>query len=112
MYRLVLFFLCALIASTCAQFSFFDNIFRQQHQEQHHAGAAQWASHIDSIPCSQYLCKTLECVKSPAQCPCPDVEDVRCVIPDSDDRDSGTVICVRGKNECDQVERLAKKTWK
>ncbi|KAI3612114.1 long chronological lifespan protein 2 [Moniliophthora roreri] len=89
MYRLVLFFLCALIASTCAQFSFFDNIFRQQHQEQHHAGAAQWASHIDS-----------------------NVEDVRCVIPDSDDRDSGTVICVRGKNECDQVERLAKKTWK
>ncbi|KAJ8086863.1 Long chronological lifespan protein 2 [Marasmius tenuissimus] len=82
-------------------------MFRQQQHQEHPSGAAQWAAHRESIPCSQYLCKTLECVKNPAYCPCPDVEDIGCVIPDADDPESGTVVCVRGKDGCDQVERLA-----
>ncbi|KAG7096728.1 hypothetical protein E1B28_004141 [Marasmius oreades] len=113
MYRprpVLILFLFYLFSICVAQFSFFDNMFRQQqHQEQHASGAAQWAAHRESIPCSQYLCKTLECVKNPAFCPCPDVEDIGCVVPDGDDPESGTVVCVRGKEGCDQVERLA---WK
>ncbi|THV08341.1 hypothetical protein K435DRAFT_771872, partial [Dendrothele bispora CBS 962.96] len=86
-------------------------MFRQQqhHQQQQHSGASQWAAHIESVQCSQYLCPTtLECVKRPSQCPCPEVEDIKCVIPDNEDPESATVICVRGKDECEQVERLVR----
>jgi hypothetical protein len=38
-------------------------------------------------------------------CPCPDVQDVKCLIPDADG-DEATVVCVRGQNECTDVERL------
>ncbi|KAF5358972.1 hypothetical protein D9758_004783 [Tetrapyrgos nigripes] len=97
---------------TAAQFPFFDGMFRQQGQQQpNHAsgGASQWAAHIDSVQCSQYLCPTtLDCVTRPTQCPCPETEDIKCVIPDSEESESGTVVCVRGPEECEQVERLVK----
>lgn len=36
------------------------------------------------------------------------MEDIKCVIPDMDINDEGaTVVCVRGENECAEVERLA-----
>lgn len=61
-----------------------------------------------SVSCAQYLCPdTLVCVASPAQCPCPNAEDVRCVIPDAEDKDSAAVLCVRGANDCREIERLA-----
>ncbi|KAH8094816.1 hypothetical protein BXZ70DRAFT_337884 [Cristinia sonorae] len=62
------------------------------------------------VPCSEYLCpKTLTCVSNPAQCPCPDAQDIKCIIPDLADKDAGTVVCVRGGSDCSVVERLAGK---
>ncbi|KAJ6490366.1 hypothetical protein C8R47DRAFT_1045948 [Mycena vitilis] len=96
-----------------AQFQFFDGMFghqQQQQQQQHHSGASQWAAHLESVSCSQYLCPaTLDCVGSPVDCPCPDAEDIKCTIPDSDDTHGATIVCVRGENECKQVEELARR---
>ncbi|KAJ6515668.1 hypothetical protein C8R45DRAFT_811005 [Mycena sanguinolenta] len=103
----VFLFLVAQLVS--AQFQFFDNMFGQQRQQQPPSGAAQWAAHLDSIACSDYLCPaTLDCVGSPVDCPCPDAEDIKCIIPDSEEKD-GTVVCVRGNNECRQVEALMRR---
>ncbi|KAJ7240358.1 hypothetical protein B0H12DRAFT_987570, partial [Mycena haematopus] len=92
-----------------AQFQFFDSMFGQQHQQQqqqHHSGASQWAAHLESVSCSDYLCPaTLDCVGSPIDCPCPDAEDIKCLIPDAEEKE-GTVVCVRGNNECRHVEEL------
>ncbi|KAJ7094566.1 hypothetical protein B0H15DRAFT_904494 [Mycena belliarum] len=93
-----------------AQFQFFDGMFgqQQQQQQQQRSGAAQWAAHLESVSCSQYLCPaTLDCVGSPVDCPCPDPEDIKCTIPDADK--GATVICVRGNDECRHVERLARR---
>jgi hypothetical protein len=49
---------------------------------------------------------TLECVANPAQCPCPDVQDIKCSVPDAEDEEAATVVCVRGQQECKEVERL------
>ncbi|KAF8238890.1 hypothetical protein L208DRAFT_1387214 [Tricholoma matsutake] len=91
------------------QFDFFGNMFgqqQQQQQQQHPSGASQWAAHVESVPCSEYLCPTtLVCVAGPMECPCPDVQDIKCLIPDADGNEA-TVICVRGQNECANVERL------
>jgi len=122
-----------------AQFQFFENMFGQQQQQhhQHHqqqrSGASQWAAYSDSgqylfqffqqwghnqarvsllaVSCSQYLCpETLDCVKRPLDCPCPTPEDIKCTIPDMDGGvDDATVVCIRGQNECAEVERLMKK---
>ncbi|KAJ7068490.1 hypothetical protein C8F01DRAFT_611941 [Mycena amicta] len=91
-----------------AQFQFFDGMFQQQQrQQQHHSGASQWAAHLESVSCSDYLCPgTLDCVSSPVDCPCPDAEDIKCTIPDAEG--DATVVCVRGSDECRQVERLAR----
>ncbi len=60
------------------------------------------------VPCGQYLCpSTLTCVSNPAQCPCPDPQDIRCTIPDADGGEDATVLCVRGVHGCEEVERLA-----
>ncbi|KAJ7228456.1 hypothetical protein GGX14DRAFT_612967 [Mycena pura] len=92
-----------------AQFQFFDGMFQRQQQPQHHSGASQWAAHLESVSCSQYLCPaTLDCVDGPVDCPCPDAEDIKCTIPDADDVKGATVVCVRGDDECQQVERLAR----
>lgn len=108
------------------QFDFFGNMFgqqQQQQQQQHPSGASQWAAHVESgrykkprafrnylmvylVPCSEYLCPTtLVCVAGPMECSCPDVQDIKCLIPDADGNEA-TVICVRGQNECANVERL------
>ncbi|KAH9844083.1 uncharacterized protein C8Q71DRAFT_29244 [Rhodofomes roseus] len=64
----------------------------------------------NSVPCSQYLCpNSLICVSNPADCPCPDLEDIKCVVPDAKAKQRGTVVCTRGASDCKQVERLASK---
>jgi hypothetical protein len=64
-----------------------------------------------SVSCSQYLCpQTLDCVAKPTDCPCPNAEDIKCIIPDpGSSRGEGTVVCSRGRNDCLEVERLMKK---
>jgi hypothetical protein len=62
------------------------------------------------VSCSQYLCPdTHLCVDRPAACPCPHEQDVKCLIPDALDSNGATVVCVRGGNECAEVNRLMKK---
>ncbi|KAJ7368544.1 hypothetical protein DFH08DRAFT_831654 [Mycena albidolilacea] len=106
----VVFLFCLQLVS--AQFQgFFDGMFQQQQQQQqqHRSGASQWAAHLESVSCSQYLCPaTLDCVGSPIDCPCPDAEDIKCVIPDAEEKE-GTVVCVRGTDECQAVERLTRR---
>jgi hypothetical protein len=117
-----------------AQFNFFENMFgQQQHhqQQQQRSGASQWAAYSDSgtrplivdlcvsalcltmivVACSQYLCpETLDCVDKPVDCPCPNPEDIKCIVPDAEgDVDDATVICTRGQKECTEVERLMRK---
>ena len=112
-----------------AQFGFFDMFGQQQHQQQQQqqrpSGASQWASHAESgssspfllfnlsdvlgsqVSCSQYLCPdTHVCVDRAASCPCPQEQDVKCLIPDALDSDGATLVCVRGANECAEVTRL------
>jgi hypothetical protein len=115
-----------------AQFPFFDQLFGQhqhQQQQQRPSGPSQWNAYFESgtymvyilqwqllnpilgldisVSCSQYLCPTtLDCVTKPAQCPCPDVQDIKCIIPDAQDNEAATVVCVRGQHECKEVERL------
>ncbi len=63
-----------------------------------------------TVSCSEYLCQdTLVCVSKPIDCPCPNVEDIKCVVPDAQDGGSGTRLCIRGGTDCAQIERLAKK---
>ncbi|KAF4620065.1 hypothetical protein D9613_005128 [Agrocybe pediades] len=97
-----------------AQFgNFFENMWghQQQQQQQQRSGASQWAAYADSVSCSQYMCpETLDCVAKPSQCPCPNAEDIKCIIPDSEGgAEDATVICTRGQNECAEVERLMRK---
>jgi len=112
--------------------NFFEGMFghQQQHHQQQRSGASQWAAYSDSgmftcymphdcsstslcslVSCSQYMCpETLDCVAKPSQCPCPNPEDIKCVIPDSEGGpDDATVICTRGQNECAEVDRLMRK---
>lgn len=122
-----------------AQFEGFFNMFGGQHQQnqqqqQQRSGASQFSAYVDSggflsrgstavnfsnvriarvriVSCSHYLCpSTLDCVERPSDCPCPNAEDIKCLIPDMDgDVDDATVMCVRGKQECAEVEALMKK---
>ncbi|KAH9971366.1 hypothetical protein BGW80DRAFT_1174572 [Lactifluus volemus] len=108
------FFLLVLsfLALTNAQFPFFEGMFGQPQQQQHHQppGGQQWAMHAESLSCSEYLCPdTLVCVTKPVDCPCPNVQDIKCVVPDAQAAGSGTRFCVRGSTGCEQVEKLAKK---
>ncbi|EMD40916.1 hypothetical protein CERSUDRAFT_80572 [Gelatoporia subvermispora B] len=103
------------MTSAFAQFQFFEQMFGQGQQQQRQrpsgsAGASQWSMQSESVPCSQYLCPdTLVCVEEPALCPCPDVQDVRCLVPDAEDTRAAAVLCVRGAKGCADVERLARK---
>ncbi|KAF8913752.1 long chronological lifespan protein 2 [Gymnopilus junonius] len=96
-----------------AQFNFFENMFghQQHHQQQHRSAASQWAAYSDSVSCSQYLCpETLDCVAKPVDCPCPNPEDIRCIVPDTEvDVEGATVMCTRGHNDCTEVEKLMKR---
>lgn len=61
-----------------------------------------------AVQCSNYLCpKTLDCVETPSACPCPNPEDIKCLVPDGQDKGSATVFCVRGEVECSEIEHLA-----
>ncbi|TFK94649.1 hypothetical protein K466DRAFT_475724 [Polyporus arcularius HHB13444] len=83
---------------------------QQQQQQRPAGGMAQWQAHSDAVPCSNYLCPdTLVCVAQPSDCPCPDVQDVKCLIPDAQDQGASTVVCVRGQDGCGIVQRLAQK---
>ncbi|KAF5364047.1 hypothetical protein D9756_000352 [Leucocoprinus leucothites] len=116
---LLLAFICLLqIHVSMAQFEGFFNMFNggqqqqhQQQQQQHRSSSSQFSAYVDSVSCARYLCPlTLDCVENPSECPCPNAEDIKCLIPDMDgDVDDGTVICVRGKQECEEVERLMQK---
>ncbi|KAF8897742.1 hypothetical protein BD779DRAFT_1492282 [Infundibulicybe gibba] len=81
---------------------------QQQQQQQYRSGTPHRSSQVDSVSCSQYLCPiTLDCVPLPVDCPCPDEQDIKCAIPDIEgDVDEATVVCVRGQEECAQVEWL------
>ncbi|KAI0750958.1 hypothetical protein C8Q80DRAFT_542731 [Daedaleopsis nitida] len=95
------------------QFGFFEQMFgghQQQQQQRPAGGMGQWQAHSDAVPCSSYLCPdTLVCVAQPSECPCPDVQDVKCLIPDAHDQGAFTSVCVRGQNECAEVQRLSQK---
>ncbi|KAF9006538.1 long chronological lifespan protein 2 [Cyathus striatus] len=107
------FVLCLCIGMSSAQFQFFENMFggHHQQQQQQRSGASQWATYSDSVSCSHYLCpETLDCVQRPIDCPCPNMEDIKCTIPDKEGRtEDATVVCVRGANGCSEVERLVRK---
>ncbi|KAL1738331.1 hypothetical protein HDZ31DRAFT_51169 [Schizophyllum fasciatum] len=111
----VLALICLWMATAVyAQFGFFDNMFghqqqqfQQQQQQQQRSHASQWAAYQESVPCSKYLCPgTLDCVAKPSHCPCPHVQDIKCLIPDKDG--DATVVCVRGEDGCNQVGKLAR----
>ncbi|KAF9452992.1 hypothetical protein P691DRAFT_793463 [Macrolepiota fuliginosa MF-IS2] len=104
------------LQAVMAQFESFFNMFggqqqQQQQQQQQRSAASQFSAYIDTVSCAHYLCPlTLDCVQRPSDCPCPNAEDIKCLIPDMDgDVDDATVMCVRGKQECAEVERLMRK---
>lgn len=122
--------LASLSSVVTAQFGFFDHMFgnhqgQQQTQQQPQHGGSQWTAHADTgscglsvgltrhlcsfaVPCGLYLCPdSLVCVTRPSECPCPREEDIKCVIPDAEDEENGTVVCARGASGCGAVERLA-----
>ncbi|PVF99955.1 hypothetical protein CPB86DRAFT_730221 [Serendipita vermifera] len=110
----VLFLLSLLPALALAQFGFFDQMFQgQHHHQQQRAGSNNWMTMADSTPCPKYLCPgTLICANQPIDCPCPYPEDIKCVIPDKDingkvdNQSGGTVVCVRGNDGCDAVNKM------
>ncbi|EJD53463.1 hypothetical protein AURDEDRAFT_179931 [Auricularia subglabra TFB-10046 SS5] len=96
-----------------AQFGdFFQHMFhggqQHHHQQQRHSASQQYLAFVDQVPCAAYLCpQTMDCVQNPAECPCPNpAEDIRCLVPDSSDKNQATVVCTRGVNGCADVERL------
>ncbi|KAG2154986.1 uncharacterized protein EDB93DRAFT_1202220 [Suillus bovinus] len=117
--RSLVLLLAASLPLASGQFNFFDQMFghsqqqQQQQQQQQRgpgpSGNSQWMAHSEALSCSQYLCpSTLMCVKRPADCPCPNAEDIKCTIPDAIDTAAATVVCVRGVGECTPVERLTR----
>ncbi|KAE8234729.1 hypothetical protein CF326_g218 [Tilletia indica] len=125
---LLFLFVLAILASALPTFvsaqGFFQNFFTGQHhaaeQEAPPLGDAKWFNErVEAATCTQYLCpRTLSCVASPKECPCPFPQQIACPYPDlevSEDGDhssSGTAktavggtICVTG-TECGQVQRL------
>lgn len=131
--RSALVMLLWLLPLVSAQFQFFDQMFGhgQQHQQHRASSASQWAAQADIsacsspspsssllknasrlVPCNNYLCPdTLTCVRNPADCPCPNVEDEKCLVPDAQEKEAATVVCVRGPDGCKEMQRLTSK-WK
>ncbi|KAH0839967.1 hypothetical protein J3R83DRAFT_923 [Lanmaoa asiatica] len=113
--------LASLSSVVTAQFGFFDHVFgnhqsQQQSQQQPPHDGSQWIVHaeagqcgllvclmryscISAVPCSLYLCPdSLVCVARPSECPCLREEDIKCIVPDAEDVEAGTVVvCKRGK---------------
>ncbi|KAN0137394.1 hypothetical protein V8E53_004839 [Lactarius tabidus] len=100
----------ALFTLANAQFQFFNEMFGNQRQQQQPSGGQQWAMHAESLSCSDYLCQdSLVCVQRPMDCPCPVVQDIKCIVPDAQEPGSGTRLCIRGGTDCAQVEKLVNK---
>ncbi|KAK1926507.1 long chronological lifespan protein 2 [Papiliotrema laurentii] len=85
----------------------------EHHQQHEQPGRSHkgWQE-MQGVHCGAgYVCPaSLACVPTPADCPCPYPEDIKCVIPDHRDRDEGEgppFVCIRG-GSCDEVERFAK----
>ncbi|WRT64976.1 uncharacterized protein IL334_001917 [Kwoniella shivajii] len=92
------------------------------HQDQQQQGIRRehrgW-NEMDNVHCrAGYVCpSSLACVPTPADCPCPYPEDIKCVIPDKRERDEGEgppFVCIRSvgaggiSGNCDQVVEFAK----
>jgi len=110
-----LFLLACFCQLANAQFNFFEQMFggggQQQQQQQRGSGTDHWRNQADAISCSSYLCpNTLVCVANPTECPCPHVEDIKCLVPDAVEKGAATVVCVRGES-CGDVARLISKKW-
>ncbi|CAD6892006.1 unnamed protein product [Tilletia controversa] len=103
---------------------FFQNFFSGQHhaaeQEAPPLGDAKWFhERVEAAHCTQYLCpRTLSCVSSPKECPCPFPQQIACAYADLESDDGGDhgkgsgpgagaggTICVTG-TECGQVQKL------
>ncbi|EIW65487.1 hypothetical protein TREMEDRAFT_70561 [Tremella mesenterica DSM 1558] len=113
--------LLLLLPICLAQFGFFQgnpfHPFQQQQQQPPPSGQGQGRGHkgwdeMDNVHCKAgYVCpSSLTCVSTPANCPCPYPEDIKCVIPDHRPRDEGEgppFVCVRGP--CDEVFKFSGK---
>ncbi|EJU06341.1 hypothetical protein DACRYDRAFT_103287 [Dacryopinax primogenitus] len=61
-----------------------------------------------TVPCASYLCPTtLLCTPTPADCPCPSPQDIKCLVPDHQTGEN-TVVCVRGGEGCENVLSLGR----
>ncbi|WVQ76821.1 long chronological lifespan protein 2 [Cryptococcus sp. DSM 104548] len=109
-----------LLPLTLAQFgNFFQGHFGgHQHQQEQPGGQSPGRQHKgwtenDRLSCTAgYVCPaSLACVATPADCPCPYPEDIKCVIPDHRERDEGEgppFVCVRDNEGCAQVVKFSK----
>ncbi|KIJ57031.1 hypothetical protein M422DRAFT_149088 [Sphaerobolus stellatus SS14] len=108
-FTLLIFTLLPLVS---AYNSFFEQVFGHGQQQQQGQQQNVYAHQSQAVQCSAYLCpKTLDCVPSPDACPCPYPEDIKCVVPDAQDQKSATVVCVRGGDNCKEVEALLRRTY-
>lgn len=88
---------------------------QQQQQQEQQAPGRQHKGWTESerVHCrAGYVCPaSLACVPTPADCPCPYPEDIKCVVPDNRPRDEGEgppFFCVRGDTGCAQVLEFSK----
>ncbi|KIY49421.1 hypothetical protein FISHEDRAFT_41065 [Fistulina hepatica ATCC 64428] len=108
----------SLLGAASAQFgNFFDTFFHQQQQRDQQqvlvrfcaSSSSSFAYQHDPVSCSRYLCPASHvCVNAPSECPCPDPQDIaesiKCTVPDT--AGLATVVCVRRKDGCEQLESL------
>ncbi|KAF8338728.1 uncharacterized protein EI90DRAFT_2967221 [Cantharellus anzutake] len=86
-----------------------DQHHHQQQQQRPTKGHSptMWASQADAVGCPSYLCpSTLVCVDNPSDCPCPSPQDIKCIIPDSQIKATGAIICMSGTAGCKSLERF------
>ncbi|KAI8074013.1 hypothetical protein BC940DRAFT_315596 [Gongronella butleri] len=87
---------------TCFEFK---NIFSNQGTgpQQHHFGQKipkSRAKAPEQVCQDGYLCaKSKKCVSKPIDCPCPNVSDIKCRL------GSDWYVCIRGDQDCDEVQR-------
>ncbi|ORX34506.1 hypothetical protein BD324DRAFT_154723 [Kockovaella imperatae] len=108
---------CAITGVTAQFGGFFQNNFQfhnpfHQHEDRTpHRQHKGWTEMEQTSCGAGYLCPgSLACVSTPADCPCPYPEDIKCILPDPRERDEGEgppFVCVRGS--CDEVNAFSKK---
>ncbi|KAH9815368.1 hypothetical protein DFH28DRAFT_1126107 [Melampsora americana] len=101
-----------------AQFgNIFEQFFNQGNDESNHHHGHHEHHHHESVSssdklrrfseqstCSNYLCPTsFECVSKPTDCPCLDLEDIKCLINDSSSLEPITFFCTRAPG-CNRIE--------